>query len=61
MLPVYPGGKEVLSSNKLMDMCRWVGSHFQDWSNYTGVAFSIKLLEWGRTFSGFWWYENSGK
>ena len=34
-------------------MCRWMGSHFHDWTDYNGVAFSIKLLEWGRTFSDF--------
>ena len=35
-------------------MCRWMGSHFHDWSDYNGVAFSIDLLEWGRKFSDFW-------
>ena len=34
-------------------MCRWMGSHFFDWIDYNGVAFSIALLEWGRTFSDF--------
>ena len=34
-------------------MCRWTGSHFHDWSDYNGVAFSIDLLEWGRKFSDF--------
>ena len=34
-------------------MCRWMGSHFHDWIDYTGVAFSIELLEWSRTFSDF--------
>ena len=34
-------------------MCRWMGSHFHDWIDYTGVAFSIELLEWGRTFLDF--------
>ena len=33
-----PGG--VLPSNRLMGMCRWMGSHFHDWINYNGVAFS---------------------
>ena len=33
-------------------MCRWMGPHFHDWIDYNGVAFSIDLLEWGRTFSG---------
>ena len=36
---------------RLMGMCRWIGSHFHDWFDYNGVAFSIELLEWGRTFS----------
>ena len=31
-----------------------MGSHFHDWIDYNGVAFSIVLLEWGRTFSDFW-------
>ena len=34
-------------------MCCWMRSHFHDWSDYTGVAFSIELLEWGRKFSDF--------
>ena len=34
-------------------MCRWMGPHFDDWIDYNGVAFSIKLLEWGRIFSRF--------
>ena len=35
-------------------MCRWMGSHFHDWIDYNGVAFSIELLEWGRKFSDSW-------
>ena len=35
-------------------MCRWMGSHFHDRTDYNGVAFSTELLEWGRTFSEFW-------
>ena len=31
-------------------MCCWMGSNFHDWIDYNGVAFSIELLEWGRTF-----------
>ena len=31
-----------------------MGSHFYDWIDYNGVAFSIELLEWGRAFSDFW-------
>ena len=34
-------------------MCRWMESHFHDWIDYNGVAFSIELLERGRTFSDF--------
>ena len=47
----FPGG--VLPYKSLMGMCRWMGSHFHDWSDYNGVAFSIELLEWGRKFSNF--------
>ena len=47
------GGGGVLPYKRLMGMCRWMGSHFHDWTDYNGVAFSIKLLEWGRTFSDF--------
>ena len=35
-------------------MCRWMGSHFHDWSDYNEVAFSIELLEWDHTFLDFW-------
>ena len=31
-------------------MCCWMGSHFHDWNDYNEAAFSIELLEWGRTF-----------
>ena len=51
-MPVcIPGG--ALPSNRLMGMCLWMGLHFHGWIDYDGVAFSIELLEWGRTFSGF--------
>ena len=39
---------------RLIGMCCGMGSHFHDWSDYTGVAFSIELLEWGYKFSNFW-------
>ena len=48
------GGGEALPSNRLMGMCRWMGSHFHDWIDYNGVAFSTELLEWGRISSGLW-------
>ena len=35
-------------------MCHWMGSHLHGWTDYYhGVAFSIVLREWGRTFSDF--------
>ena len=37
-----------------------MGSHFHGWIDYNGVAFSLELLEWDRTFSGFGGSENSG-
>ena len=48
------GGGRVLPYKRLMGMSRWMGSHFHDWSDYNGVAFSMELPEWGRTFSDFW-------
>ena len=30
-----------------------MGSHFHDWIDYNGVAFSIELLKWGRSFPDF--------
>ena len=35
-------------------MCRWMGSHFHDWIDYNGVAFSLELPDWGCTFPDFW-------
>ena len=43
----------VLPYKGLTGMYPWMGSHFQDWIDYNEVAFSIELLEWGRTYSGF--------
>ena len=51
----WPGGG-VLPYKRLLGMCRWMGSHFYDWTDYNlynGVAFLVELLEWDRTFSGF--------
>ena len=48
------GGGGLLPYKRLIGMCRWMGSHFHDWSDYNGVAFSIELLEWCRKFSDFW-------
>ena len=35
-------------------MCRWMGSHFHDWTAYNGVSFSVELIERGCIFSDFW-------
>ena len=35
-------------------MSRLMGSHFHDWIDYSGVAYSIELLKRGRTFSDLW-------
>ena len=49
---VTKGGKGgVLGTNQ--GMYRWMWSHFDDWIDYNGVAFSIELLEWGRKLSDF--------
>ena len=45
----WEGG--ILPSNRLMGMCRWMGSHLHDWIDYKGVAFSLELLEWDPKFS----------
>jgi len=34
-------GGRVLPYKRLMGMCRWMESHFHDWIEYNGVAFSI--------------------
>ena len=36
-----PGDGGVLPYKRLMGMCRWMGSHFHDWIDYNGDAFSI--------------------
>ena len=40
-------------------MCRWIGLHFHDWIDYNGVAFSIELVGWCRTFLDFLGYDSS--
>ena len=44
------GGGSIFCINRLMGMCHWMGSHFHDWIDYNGVAFSIELLGWGHIF-----------
>ena len=40
-------------------MCSRMGLHFHDWIDCNGVAFSIELLGWGRSFSDFLGYDSS--
>ena len=47
-------GRGVLHYETLMWTCRRMGSHFHDWIDYHGVAFSTVLLEWAHTFEIFW-------
>ena len=44
----------MLPYKRLMGISRWMGSHFHDWIDYNGVAFSKESLEWGHIFSDFW-------
>ena len=48
-----PPPRRVLSYKGLMGMRRSMESHFHDWIDNNGVAFSTELLEWGGTFSDF--------
>ena len=48
---VYSSPPGVLPYKRQTGMCCWMGSHFQDLIDYNGVAFSMALPEWGRTFS----------
>ena len=48
------GGGGVIPKNRVLGICRGLGSHFNDWIDFYGVAFSVELLEWDRTFSDFW-------
>ena len=50
---VYPGG--ALPINGLMGMCRWMGSHFHDRTDYNGAAFSsifYRVTRMGSHFCG---------
>ena len=48
-----PGGG-VLPYKRLIGMCRWMGSHFHDWIDYNGVAFSIEFTRMASHIFGFW-------
>ena len=43
----------VLPYKRLIEMCRRMGSHFHDWIDYNGVAFSI-VTRMGSHIFVFW-------
>ena len=47
-----PGGGGILPFKRLMGMCRWIGSHFHNWIDYNGIAFSI-VTKMGSHIFGF--------
>ena len=49
------GGRGALPINGLMGMCRWMGSHFHNRTDYNGVAFSsifYRVTRMGSHFCG---------
>ena len=46
------GGGGLLPYKRLMEMCHRMGSHFHDWIDYNGVAFSIESLVGSHIFYG---------
>ena len=49
------GGGGALPINGLMGMCRWMGSHFHNVTDYNGVTFSsifYRVTRMGSHFSG---------
>ena len=38
-------GEGVLPSKRLLGVCRWMGSHFHNWTDYNAVTFLVELLE----------------
>ena len=49
----FVGAGGVLPSKRLLGMCRWMGSHFHNWTDYNGVTFLVELLEFAH-FRDFW-------
>ena len=48
----WGAGGGILPFQRLMGMCRWIGSHFHDWIDYNGIAFSI-VTKMGSHIFGF--------
>ena len=53
--------RRVLTSNRLMGMCRWIGSYFSRLDRTIGDTFSLKLLELNRPFAVSGGSEKSGR
>lgn len=49
------GGWGLLLSNRLLETCCWMESHFHDWIYYSEVVFSIKLLKWSFFLGKKYW------
>lgn len=49
------GGGGLLLSNRLLEMCCWMESHFHDWIYYSEVVFSIKSLKWSFFLGKKYW------
>ena len=48
-----PGERRgVLPNNRLMEMCRWIGSHFSDWVDYNGVVIFNRVTRMGSHIFG---------
>ena len=52
---MFSRGGGVLPSKRLLGMCRWMGSHFHNLSDYNGVTFLVELLEWESQIFGIFW------
>ena len=46
-----PGG--VLPSKRLLGMCRWMGSHFHNWTDYNRVTFLVVIRIGSQIFGIF--------
>ena len=46
---LLPGGRGggLLPSKRLLGMCRWMGSHFHNWTDYNGVTFFSRVTRMG--------------
>ena len=53
---VIPWGEGVVPYKRLMGMCRWMGSHFHDWTDYSGVVFFLVVQNGVAYFRIFWGY-----